>query len=118
MEILSFATYEKLQKAALLLPEAYEKECHRTPAFYVGKKLFVRLKEDGETIALYNSDRDEWMARNGDLFFITDHYKNHPMLLADLKRIASEDLKTLLQISWKLRAPKNLLKQYSSNAID
>lgn len=111
MEIPSFALYEKLRMAALLLPHVYEKECHGTPAFYVGKKLFVRLKEDGETIALYNNDRDDWMARNGDLFFITDHYKNYPMLLADLKRISKEDLKTLLYTSWQLRAPKKLLYQ-------
>lgn len=114
MEILSFPLYEKLAAAALLLPAAYEQECHGTPAFYVAKKLFVRLREDGETIALYNNDRDEWMARNGDLFFITDHYKNHPMLLADLKRISKEDLTTLLQTSWKLRAPKKVLQQHGA----
>lgn len=50
------------------LPDVYEKPCHGTPAFYIGKKMFVRLKEDGETIALYNDGREEWIAKNGDIF--------------------------------------------------
>lgn len=87
MEKPSFAFYEKLQKAAIALPEVYEKLCFGTPAFYVEKKFFVRLKEDGKTIALYNNEREEWIARNNDIFFITDHYKNYPMLLVDLKLV-------------------------------
>lgn len=35
----------------------------------------------------------------------------NPMLLANLKRISKDDLTTLLQTSWQLRAPKNLGKQ-------
>ena len=89
-----------------------EKPCHGTPAFYIGKKMFVRLKEDGETIALYNNDRDEWIAKNGDMFFITDHYQNYPMLLVDLRSVSNEDLKALLTEAWKMTAAKNILKAY------
>lgn len=95
--------------AALTLPEVYEKLSYGTPAFYVGKNLFVLLKEDGEIIAVYNPDRDHWLAKDGELFFITDHYKNHPMLLVDLKRVEKEHLKLLLETAWKMRAPKKLL---------
>lgn len=116
MEIRSSGLYEKLCKAALALPEVYEKPCYGTPAFYVAKKFFVRLKEDGETIALYNDDRDNWIAKNGDLFFITDHYKDYPMLLADLKSVSKGELKTLLETAWKLRAPKKLLNRHMANA--
>lgn len=69
MEIRSFALYERLSKAALAMPGVYEKECHGTPAFYIQKKFFVRLKEDGKTIALYNNDCNEWIAKNGDIFY-------------------------------------------------
>jgi len=103
-----FALYEKLRMVASSMPAVYEKLCHGTPAFYIEKKFFVRLKEDGETIALYNNEREEWIARNGDLFFITDHYKNYPMLLVDLKNVSTEDLKTLIEGSWQIRATKKL----------
>jgi hypothetical protein len=111
MQFPSTALYNKLSKAALNLPGVYEKPCHGTPAFYIEKKFFVRLREDGETIALYNNNRDEWIAKNDDLFFFTDHYKNYPILLVDLARVSKEDLNTLLQISWRLRATKRMVKE-------
>jgi len=112
MEIKSVAFYQRLSKAALAMPDLYEKSCFRTPAFYVEKKFFVRLKEDGKTIALYNNERDEWIAQNDDVFFTTDHYKNYPMLLVNLEMVSNADLKTLIQTAWELRAPKKLLKQF------
>lgn len=79
---------------------------------FIQKKLFVRLKEDGETIALYNNERDEWIAKNEDVFFITDHYKNYPMLLVDLNMVSKEDLVKLIETSWRIRASKKALKLY------
>ncbi len=113
MPVSSIILYNKLSKVALTLPGVYEKLCHDTPAFYAEKKMFVRLKEDGETIALYNNDRDEWIAKNEDVFFITDHYKNYPMLLVDLKSVTAADLTTLIQSSWRIRAAKKLKKEYA-----
>jgi hypothetical protein len=106
--------YDKLSKVAMSFPGVHEKPCHDTPAFYTEKKLFVRLKEDGETIALYNKERDDWIAKNEDIFFITDHYKNYPMLLVDLNMVSKEDLVKLIEISWRIRASKKALKQYDA----
>ena len=92
----------------MYLPGVSEKPCHNTPAFYVEKKLFARIKEDGQTLALYNNDRDEWIARNGDIFFFTDHYKNYPMLLVDIGSVETKDLISLLAESWKCRCSKKM----------
>jgi hypothetical protein len=45
------------------------------------------------------------------LFFITDHYKDYPLMLIDLTRVKKKDLKQLLITSWQLRAPKSLQRQ-------
>ena len=81
-----------------------------TPAFKVNKKLFVRLKEDGKTIVVYNNEREKWMKQNPAVFFITDHYKGYPLVLIDLAKVKKKDLKKLLYTSWQIRASKNLLK--------
>lgn len=117
MELLFPALYQKLSKVAMAMPNVYEKLCFGTPAFYIEKKFFVRLKEDGAIIAVYTTDRDEWMAKNGDLFFITDHYRKHPsLLLVDLKAVSKEDLTTLIKGAWRLRAPNKAVKEYDAFA--
>ncbi len=112
MEINSYSLWNRVCKIAEALPGVYEKLMFDTPAFYTGKKFFCRLREDGETLVLYNNDRDEWINRNPDVFFFTDHYKNYPILLVDLKDVKTKDLEKLLINSWKIRAPKTLLKSY------
>lgn len=77
-------------------PGVSEKPCHYTPAFYVEKKLFARIKEDGQILVLYNKDRDEWIARNGDIFFFTEHYRKYPMLLVDIGSVETQDLISLV----------------------
>lgn len=75
--------------------------------------MFARIKEDGQTLVVYNDDRDEWIASDGEIFFYTDHYKNYPLLLVDLKRVSKADLNILVTISWKIRASKKLLALFS-----
>lgn len=112
MNIDAIHLWEKVKLIALQLPETFEKPCYGTPALYVGKKLLCRLREDDESLALYHQDRAVWMKKNGDVFFITDHYLNSPMLLIHLSKVDTVDLKTLLTNSWKIRAGKKLLKVY------
>lgn len=112
MNIDSLLFWEKVKAVALQLPETLEKPCYGTPAFYVAKKLLCRLREDGESLALYHGEREIWMTKNPDVFFITDHYLNSPMLLIHLAKVSNADLKLLMINSWKIRAGKKLLKAY------
>ncbi len=112
MQINSYSLWSRVIKIAEALPGVYEKLMFDTPAFYTGKKFFCRLKEDGETLVVYNNERDKWIERNPDVFFFTDHYKNYPILLINLKEVKTNDLEELIINSWKLRATKTLLKNY------
>ena len=46
------ATIELVRRMALALPGVQEGVCHGTPAFYVRRKLMLRLWEDGETLVV------------------------------------------------------------------
>jgi hypothetical protein len=104
--------WDKVSRIVSVLPGVHEKMVHGTPAFYTEKKLFTRLREDGETLVVYNNDRDEWIASDPDTFFFTDHYKNYPMLLVDLKTVSKQQLEKLLITSWKIRCLKKMLKEF------
>lgn len=73
--------------------------------------MFARLKEDGKTLVVYTEDRNKWMKQDPGTFFITDHYKNYPLMLIDLAKVKRKDLRQLLITSWQLRAPGSLQKQ-------
>jgi hypothetical protein len=95
----------------LTLPGVTEGVCFGTAAFYVSKKLLARIKEDGQTLAVYTPDRDEWTVRDNIVFFITDHYKNYPYVLVNLGKVKKADLVAILTEAWRSRAGKRLLQQ-------
>jgi hypothetical protein len=95
---------EFLRKTLLPMPAVTEKLSYGTPGFFVGKKLFARLKEDGTTLVIQSFDRDRWMEKDPDTFFITDHYLNYDYVLVNLQTVAQEDLIKLLSTAWYNRA--------------
>lgn len=115
MNIDSFHYMDNLRKIILALPSTEEYTCFGTPAFRVKKKLMARLKEDGVTLAIHSEEREIWMRKDAAVFFITDHYKNYPMMLIRLALVKQGDLKQLLLDAWKQIAPKKLLKEYEQN---
>jgi hypothetical protein len=104
-----------IRQTMLGLPGVTEGISYGTAAFYVSKKLLARMKEDAETLVVYTPDRDEWMDRDKSVFFVTDHYKNYPMVLVDLVKVKKQDLVSILKEAWRSRAGRKLLGQGSEN---
>ena len=100
-------TYETVREMALALPNVEEGTSYGTPALKVRGKLFVRLKEDGETIVLKTTyeEREELMAHDPETYFITDHYLNYPYVLVSLKDVSKDALRELVRASYKLARP-------------
>jgi len=111
MNIDVIAFYNEVSGIALSFAGAEASTSYGTPAFKVDKKMFARFKEDGKTLVVYTNERDKWMKEDPVTFFITDHYKNYPAMLIGLATVKRKHLKQLLHASWKLRAPKSLLKK-------
>jgi len=91
---------EFIRKAIQHLPGVFEKPCYSTPGFYAGKKLFARMKEDGETLVVQTYEREKWIETDPETFFVTDHYLNYDYMLISLKTVSPEDLTKLLTIAW------------------
>jgi hypothetical protein len=100
------------------LPGVEEETSYGTPALKVAGKLLVRLKEDGETAALWVSfeERLALVNEQPDVFFVTPHYENYPMVLVRLAAVDPEELRELLVEAWLDRAPKRLVREWETGA--
>ncbi|MGK3959092.1 MmcQ/YjbR family DNA-binding protein [Sorangium sp. So ce1667] len=111
--------WEQLCKLGLALPEVVEDVWFRTPALKVRGKSFVRLKEDGQSVVflLESVDEQEFLIEaQPDIYFITDHYRGYPAVLARLSALRAPECRMRLERAWRLKAPKTLLKQLDQRA--
>ena len=91
-------TPKTVRRIALALPNAEERPCYGTPGFYVNKKIFARLLEDEDSVVLKIDDdrREVLMKADPQTYFITDHYRNYPMMIVRLSKVDTADLRELL----------------------
>ena len=92
------ATPEDVRQIALMMADVAERSSYGTPAFYLRRKLFARLLEDGDSVVVkidYH-DRERRMEADPNTFIITDHYRNYPMVIVRLSAIDTIDLRELL----------------------
>jgi hypothetical protein len=110
-------TYSVLKRKGLALPEVEESTSYGTPALKVRGKLMARLKEDDETVVLRTTweERERLMMLYPTVFFVTEHYRNHPWVLMRLSTVTSLLLGQVLESAWRFSAPRSLLASRSSN---
>ncbi len=104
-------TFDEVGKLALALPGVEEGTYYGTPAFKVGGKTIVRLREDGETIVLFEvpvEEREVMCEADPDVYFWTDHYGPWPLVLVRLAAAQPEHVQGYLERAWRVRAPKKL----------
>lgn len=107
-------TFEELRQAALTLPGVEDGTSYGTPALKVRGKLFVRLREDGESVVLPAGfdEREILLAAAPAVFFLTDHYRGYPCVLLRLDGARREELPEILERAWRRVAPKRLLAEW------
>lgn len=99
---------------ALALPGVEEGLSYGTAAFRVRGKFLVRLREDGESLAVKCGfdERDLRMQADPDTFFTSDHYRGYPTVLVRLSTVTVSDLRAVLEQAWRVNAPKRLVADY------
>jgi hypothetical protein len=109
-------TVEDARRLALGMPEASEKPCFGTPGFYVRKKLFARVKEDGESIVVKVDfgEREALVSEQPETFVVTPHYADYPMVIVRLPTVDPEELRELLTEAWRRCAPSRMLAAYDA----
>jgi hypothetical protein len=110
-------SFSLVRKLALALPGVEERVCHDTPAFYVRKKIFGRLQEDGETLSLAypKARRDELIERHPDVFSVTAHFKNYDYVLVNLHAAGEPLLREHLAGAWRMKAIKKALTEFDGS---
>ena len=95
-----------IRRVALSLPGVEEGTSYGTPAWRAGKRMLARLHQDGHSIVLKigNETRDHLLQADPETFFVTDHYRGYPMVLARLDRLSAADLRKLLARAISLRS--------------
>ena len=102
---------ETVRRIALGLPGVEEGSSYGTPAFRVRGKLLARLHEDGESLVVKIGfdERDMLMGAEPETFHITDHYRDHPMMLVRLAAADEDTLRRLIERTWREFAPRRLV---------
>jgi hypothetical protein len=106
--------FDTVRRLALPLPGVEESTSYGTPALKVKGKLFARLHDNSDWLVV-RIDPDERTMRmkvDPEVYFITDHYANHPWMLVRLSVVPEEELCELLQDGWRLVAPKRLVAEF------
>jgi len=105
------ASFPRVRELALALPGVEEGVCFGTPTFYCRKKLMLRLRaEDGLLVVKTPlAERDELLARQPDVFSVTEHYRNYPCVLLDLTAVDEATLARMIEGAWRMLASKRQL---------
>ena len=107
-------TFETVRACALSLENVEAGTSYGTPAFKTRGALFVRLRDDLDSLVVRTSfeEREAMMAADPGTYYITDHYLNYPWVLVRLARVHPDALRDLLRgahraaAAEKRRAPK------------
>jgi hypothetical protein len=107
-------TFDTVREIARGLPGAVEGVSYGTPAFRVGKSLFVRQHQDDDSLVVKIDQHQRTMRMKADphTFYITDHYLNYPWILVRLATVEPDDLRDLLEDAWRLSAPTRAVASY------
>ncbi|HWA91364.1 MAG TPA: hypothetical protein VG889_15115 [Rhizomicrobium sp.] len=107
-------TKAQYRKIALSFPGGNEKPSYGKPSFFIEKKFFTRWRDEENSIVLIVGaidERDMLLEADPKTFFITEHYRNYPSVLARASVIDAKTLRGMLARHWEKIAPKRLKKR-------
>lgn len=109
--------YERYLKIVLALPGAEPATSYGTPSVKVGGKILSRWRTEAEGAVAIRCDfidRQILLQAQPDVFFLTDHYVNYPMVLMRVEKISRRELMDVVERAWRLVAPRKLVQQRSA----
>ncbi len=109
------ARFKAAFKLAQRFPGVELSTSYGTPAMKVKGKLMARLRTEVEGWLAIRCEfllRDILLKAPPDVFHLTDHYRDYPAILIDLKKIKKGALLDILEQAWRMSASKKLLREY------
>ena len=107
-----------IRAAALALPGAFEQASYEgRPSWRTKPRIFASVNRDEEALVVWVDSEDEkraLVATNPDLFLSPPHYDGYAIVLARLAVLPEADMIGLVTDSWRLRAPRQLVRRWES----
>jgi hypothetical protein len=110
-------TFDDVCAIALAWPGVERGTSYGTPALKVKGKMLARLREDGETLVMPGVDPDEremLIGAEPEVFHVTPHYRDWPMVLMHLSKADRRTVEALLLRRWREVAPKRLVQAFDA----
>jgi hypothetical protein len=114
--------FNTVRDIALGLAGVEESTTYGTPCFKARGKLMAyiaihRSAEPGTLAVRVDPDRRaEMIAEAPEIYYLTDHYRNYPFVLARLSRIHGDALRDLLLAAWRLATTKTPARKPATRA--
>ncbi|MGK9167102.1 hypothetical protein KXR53_12435 [Inquilinus limosus] len=110
-------TFDEVCAIALAWPGVERSTSYGTPALKVKGKLLTRLREDGETLVVLGvsfDEREMLTEAEPEVFHVTPHYRDSPIVLMRLPRADPRAVEALLLRRWRAVAPKRLVREFEA----
>jgi hypothetical protein len=111
-------TYDDVRQIAMGLPGAFEQASHGgQPSWRTKPRMFAWIRDDPEALVVWvesEEDKHALIDSEPKKFFTTPHYDGYPMVLVRLTAVKAEEAAELITESWRLRAPKTLVKEWDA----
>src|SRR2546422_10261073 len=104
--------FDIVRKLAHELPDVEESTIHGAASLKVHGKLLTcmavhKSAEPGSlAVRIGFEQRAEFIAAAPDIYYVTDHYVNYPVVLVRLARVQLDPLKDLLGTAWSFVTAK------------
>jgi hypothetical protein len=104
--------FDAVRRIALGLSGVEESTMYRSPALKIRGKLLacIAIHKSAEPNSLAVSidfqQRAELTSAAPDVYYLTDHYVNYPVVLVRLSRIRTDALRDLLGMAWRFVTSK------------
>lgn len=111
------AEYKRVCEIARKLPGVEESSSYGTPALKVKGRFMCRLRSEAEgalAIRCDFVDRQMLLQADPEVFFVTDHYLDYPMVLVRLDKIRFSALPELIERAWRMVATPKLVAEHDA----
>lgn len=110
-------TFDEVRQIAFAFPGVEEHLVFGEPTLRVGKRFLACIaKSDQHTLCLKMPDvllREMLLKTNPDVYYLTDHYATFDSILIRLPRADPDEVRRLIEQTWRHYAPKKVIAAYS-----
>lgn len=70
--------------------------------FMAGMAKHVSAEGDSLVVRVGPEEREEMLAERGEVYYVTDYYRPHGVVLVRLGKVSDGELRDLLRVSWRI----------------